>query len=75
LIKLEEKDRVVKCEPASFFLYLYFDKVEVHIFSLGAVAGRDRMVVGFTTLSMQSVHITIDVMSSNLNQGEVYNIM
>ena len=28
--------------------------------------GRDRMVVGFTTT---------DVVSSNLDQGEVYNIM
>jgi hypothetical protein len=26
-------------------------------------------------LPMQSVHITTDVVSSNLNQGEVYNIM
>ena len=33
--------------------------------------GRDRMVVGFTTISMQSVPITSDVVSSNLDQGEV----
>jgi len=26
-------------------------------------------------LSMQSVHITTDIVSSNLDQGEVYNIM
>ena len=26
-------------------------------------------------LSMQSAHITTDIMSSNLDQGEVYNIM
>jgi len=26
-------------------------------------------------LPMQSVHITIDIVSSNLDQGEVYNIM
>jgi hypothetical protein len=32
---------------------------------------RGLMVVGF----MQSVHITTDVMGSNLDQGEVYNIM
>ena len=40
--------------------------------------GRDRMVVGFTTtyaISVQSVPITTDVASSNLDQGEVYNIM
>jgi len=36
--------------------------------------GRDHMVVGFTT-PMQSVPITNDVVSSNLDQGEVYNIM
>ena len=32
------------------------------------------MVVGFTT-TMQSVPITTDVVSLNLDQGEVYNIM
>jgi len=36
--------------------------------------GRERMVIGFTS-PMQSVPITTDVVSSNLNQGEVYNIM
>ena len=36
---------------------------------------RDRIVVGFTTtVPMQSVPITTDV-NSNLDQGEVYNIM
>ena len=34
--------------------------------------GRDYMVVG---LPMQSVPITTDAVSSNLDQGEVYNIM
>jgi hypothetical protein len=46
--------------------------------------GRDRIVVGFKTtnaikldlkLQMQSVPITTDVVSSNFDQGEVYNIM
>ena len=32
--------------------------------------GRDHMVVGFTT-TRQSVFITNDVVSSNLNQGEL----
>ena len=32
--------------------------------------GRDRMVVGFTT-----AYMTTGVVSSNLDQGEVYNIM
>ena len=36
--------------------------------------GRDPMVVGLQ-LPMQSVSITTDVVSSNLDQGEVYNIM
>jgi hypothetical protein len=36
--------------------------------------GRDRMVV-YLQLLMQSVPITTDVVSSNLDQGEVYNIM
>ena len=36
--------------------------------------GRDRMEVGFTTTYAFSA-ITTDVVSSNLDQGEVYNIM
>jgi hypothetical protein len=37
---------------------------------------RDRMVVGFPLqLPMKSASITTDVVSSNLNQDEVYNIM
>ena len=41
---------------------------------------RDRMVVVLTTtmvvvLTMQSVPITTDVVSSNPDQGDVYNIM
>ena len=36
--------------------------------------GRDLMVVGFTT-TYASVPITTDVVSSNLDQGNVYNIM
>jgi hypothetical protein len=38
--------------------------------------GRDHMVVGFTK-SMQSVLVPIitDVVTSNLDQGEVYNII
>ena len=44
-------------------------------FSQGpSIRGRDRRVVGFTSTYMQSVPITTDV-SSNLDQGEVYNIM
>ena len=38
-------------------------------------SGRDHMVVRFTTIPMQSVPITTDVVSLNLDQGEVYNIM
>jgi hypothetical protein len=41
----------------------------------GGRRGRDRMVVGFVSVPMQSVPITTDVVSSNLDQGEVYKIM
>ena len=34
--------------------------------------GRDRMVVGFTTMPMQSESITTDVVGSNLDQGDMY---
>ena len=37
--------------------------------------GHDHMVVGFTTTYMLSVPITTDVVSSNLDQDEVYNLM
>ena len=37
--------------------------------------GRDRMVAGFTSTYVQSLPITTDVVSSDLDQGEVYNIM
>ena len=33
------------------------------------------VVVGFTTMPVQQVSITTDVVSSILDQGEVYNIM
>ena len=35
--------------------------------------GRDRLLVGFT--STYAISATIDVVSLNLDQGEVYNIM
>jgi len=41
---------------------------------VGSRRGRVRMVAGFV-LPMQSMPITTDVVSSNLDQGEVYNIM
>jgi hypothetical protein len=37
--------------------------------------GRDRMVVGLTTTYMLSMSISTDVVGSNLDLGEVYNIM
>ena len=46
----------------------------MYMFLVRGYHGRHRMVVGFTTTYMQSVYITTDV-SSNLEQGEVYNIM
>jgi hypothetical protein len=36
--------------------------------------GRDRIVVGFISTYIQSMPITTDVVSSNLDQGEVYNM-
>jgi len=54
--------------------YLQFSKTTnvVNFQFLRGRRGRDRMVV---MLPMQSVPITTDVVSSNLDQGEVYNIM
>ena len=40
----------------------------------GGCHGCDHMVLDFQ-LPMQSVTITTDVMSSNFEQGDVYNIM
>ena len=37
--------------------------------------GRDRIVVRLRTLPVQSVPITTNVVSSNPDQGEVYNFM
>jgi len=42
-----------------------------NIYKYRALRGHDRMVVGF----MQSVPITTDVVSSNLDQVEEFNIM
>ena len=46
----------------------------IRLFSIGGRRGRDRMVDGFTTTYAISAYPT-DVVSSNLDQGEVYNIM
>ena len=48
--------------------------VRTHNFSSGGHRGRDHVVVGFT-IHAQSVAITTDVVSSNLDQVEVCNIM
>jgi hypothetical protein len=50
---------------------------EIVFVSAGGCRGRDRMLVVFKTTykPMQSVPITTDVVSSNIYQGEVYNIM
>jgi hypothetical protein len=45
--------------------------IEIYSFLIRGRIGRDRMVVGFTTTYV----ITTDVVSLNLDQGEVYNIM
>ena len=49
-----------------------YSNVWVHTYLKRGRLGRDRKVVG---LPIQSVPITTDVVSSNLEQGEVYNIM
>ena len=41
----------------------------------GGHRGHDRMVVGFTTTYAISAYHTTDVVSSNLDHGEVCNIM
>ena len=58
-----------------FFKSTAYPTRHLKIIPLWDRRGRDRMVVGFTTIPMQSVPITTDVMSSNLDQGKVYNIM
>ena len=59
----------------SFLIQLtFFNEIEPN--GVRAHRGRDRIVVGFTTTYyMQSVHITTDVVISNLDQGKGYNLM
>jgi len=52
-------------------LFLYFELDVILICIIGGRRGCDHMLVGFTT----TYAITTYVMSSNLDQGEVYNIM
>ena len=47
----------------------------VDLANYGGRRGRDRIVVRLRTLPVQSVPITTDVVSSNPDQGEVYNFM
>ena len=42
--------------------------------AVGAVVGRDRMIVGFTTTYMQSEPITTKVVSSNPAHCRMYSI-
>ena len=45
-------------------------------YHISTIPGHDRMATKLDfILPMQSVTITTDVVSSNLDQGEVYNIM
>jgi hypothetical protein len=54
------------------YLHLQDIKVSCQEFYRGR-HGRDRMIVGFTTTyAISAYHIT-DVVSSNLDQGELYN--
>jgi hypothetical protein len=68
-MKVLNSDRVI----FNFFSILLFINVpqnSIPVFKRGS-RGRDCMVVGFTT----TYAITTDVVSSNLDQGKVYNIM
>jgi hypothetical protein len=58
----------------SLFVLLYFHIISQSAIALGGHRGCDRMVVGLQ-LPMQSVPITTDAVSSNIDQGELYNIM
>jgi hypothetical protein len=59
------------CKPSSFSWCLSYVNYIVLTFQ---ISDSDRMVVGFTTMYAISVYHT-DVVSSNLDQDEVYNIM
>jgi len=59
--------------PVFMAQILYIYKLK-HSFYLRGRRGRDQMVVGFTTLSVQSVPITTYVVSSNTVHGKVYSI-
>jgi hypothetical protein len=70
-------DDACKNPPIYTGIYIYIYSpvsvirlVKTFPYHSGGSRGHDRMVVGFTT-----VPITTDVVSSNLNQGEMYNIM
>jgi hypothetical protein len=55
--------------------YSYLSEIFFVIhFNMRGCRARDRMVVEFTT-TYASVSITTDGVTSNLDQGEVYNIM
>ena len=55
--------------------YSYLSEIFFVIhFNMRGRRARDRMVVEFTT-TYASVSITTDGVTSNLDQGEVYNIM
>ena len=53
---------------------LHLNTVEPSLIKLWGSRGRDRMVVVFIQLPMQSVPITTKVVSSNPVHGEVYSI-
>jgi hypothetical protein len=56
-------------------LLLFISRVSYVICKLyGGRGGRHRMVAGFTTIHVQSVPITTNVVSSNPVRGEVYSI-
>ena len=52
----------------------FYNLPELH-WLMGGHCGRDRTVVGFTTTYAISAYHHCDFVSSNLDRGEVYNIM
>ena len=56
-----------------YFVYLYENLVQSVTINPEVHRGRDRMVVGITTISVQSVFITSKVVSSNPIHDVVYS--
>ena len=65
LTQLMLMDEII--ENTDIYIHTIYPNIQ-HQYGKRGRRGHDRMATGFTT-------ITTDVVSSNLDQGEVYNIM